>query len=61
DYIILVGQQRGEMMEEALIAKGYPPKCYYIAANLRDARIRLSQIVHKGDIVLYENDLPDLY
>ncbi len=62
DYIILVGQQRGKMLEEALVAANFPQKRYYIAADLRDARIRLSQIVQSSeDIVLYENDLPDLY
>lgn len=61
DYIIIVGKKRGELLEPALIAHDFPQKRYYIAGDLREARIRLSQIVQPGDVVLYENDLPDMY
>ncbi|MCR4963588.1 MAG: UDP-N-acetylmuramoyl-tripeptide--D-alanyl-D-alanine ligase [Firmicutes bacterium] len=61
DYIILVGNKRGEIMEPALQAAGFPQERYYIAADLTDAHGKLAQIVQEGDVVLYENDLPDVY
>jgi hypothetical protein len=33
----------------------------YIAENLTDANAHLSTITHEGSIILFENDLPDVY
>ncbi len=61
DYIIFVGNTRGRMMEAALKEVNFPQQRYYIAANFSDAQTKLAQIVQENDVVLYENDLPDLY
>ncbi len=59
DYIILVGQQQTRPIQEALQTAGY--ESYYAAKNLTDANQHLWTMVQSGDVVLYENDLPDTY
>ncbi|MEG1500386.1 MAG: UDP-N-acetylmuramoyl-tripeptide--D-alanyl-D-alanine ligase [Clostridiales bacterium] len=61
DYIILVGENHSLPLQEGLKEAAYPQERYYVAADLADARRKLQQIVKIGDIVLFENDLPDTY
>lgn len=61
DHIILVGAKRAAPIREGLLEAGFPETDIYIAANLKDGQQHLDAMVKTGDVVLYENDLPDNY
>jgi UDP-N-acetylmuramoyl-tripeptide--D-alanyl-D-alanine ligase len=59
DYVILVGRQQSLPLQDGLRSLNFDR--YYVAQNLQDANQHLRTIVEAGDVVLYENDLPDTY
>ena len=61
DYIILVGERQTTPIQEGLKAANYPEERRYVAKNLTGATRHLWTFVKPGDIVMYENDLPDTY
>ncbi len=61
DYIILVGESRSKPLLEGIEQTSFNKDNLYIAKNLTDANAHLSTITKKGDIILFENDLPDVY
>ncbi|OJJ16429.1 hypothetical protein BKI52_34655 [marine bacterium AO1-C] len=61
DYAILVGPKQTLPIQEGLKNKNYPEDRLYVARNLTDANQHLMQIAKAGDVVLYENDLPDTF
>lgn len=61
DYVILVGPKQTEAIQEGVRKTGYPEEKLYVARNLEDANAHLRPLLKAGDIVLYENDLPDTY
>lgn len=61
DYIILVGEKQTAPIQEGLQSRNYSPSNYYIAKDFSDARQHLQTIAQTGDVVLFENDLPDTY
>lgn len=61
DYVILVGPQRTVPIQAGLVEAGYPPRMVYVAADLKEAQGHLHTLLRHGDVVLYENDLPDTY
>lgn len=61
DYAILVGPKQTLPIQEGLKNKNYPENRMYVARNLTDANQHLMQIAKAGDVVLYENDLPDTF
>jgi UDP-N-acetylmuramoyl-tripeptide--D-alanyl-D-alanine ligase len=61
DYVILVGPKQTEAIQEGLRESGYPDDQLYVARNLEDANGHLRPLLKAGDVVLYENDLPDTY
>lgn len=61
DHVILVGAKRAVPIREGLLEAGYPEDKIYIAADLKDGQKHLSSMLQAGDVVLYENDLPDTY
>lgn len=61
DYVILVGKRRAEPILEGLREKGFPSSKVEVVSNLEEAKARLSGILRAGDVVLFENDLPDNY
>ncbi len=58
DVAILVGKKRTEKIAEGL--SGFAGKIYTVA-NLNEATAILNEISVTGDVVLFENDLPDNY
>jgi UDP-N-acetylmuramoyl-tripeptide--D-alanyl-D-alanine ligase len=48
-----------EAIMQGIIEGGEDTDRYYLADSLNQAHIRLAQILKAGDVVLYENDLPD--
>lgn len=61
DHVILVGAKRAVPIREGLLEAGYPEDKIYIAADLKDGQRHLSSLLQAGDVLLYENDLPDTY
>ena len=61
DLVILVGPARTLPILEGLKTEDYPEDKIYIAKNLNDAQQQLAIRLSPGDVVLFENDLPDNY
>lgn len=61
DLAVIVGEVNGEAIHAGLRDASYPEDQIVRAKNLYDARERLAAWLRPGDVVLYENDLPDQY
>jgi len=61
DYVILVGKKQTAAIQKELIAQNYPTDKLFIAKDFTEAKQHLDQMLRAGDIVLFENDLPDDY
>lgn len=61
DLVFLIGPKRTRSIYEGLVSKGFDPKNIRVFKNLREAQTHLDSIIAPGDVVLYENDLPDQY
>jgi UDP-N-acetylmuramoyl-tripeptide--D-alanyl-D-alanine ligase len=61
DRVVLVGKEQTEALQAGLQEADYPADCIEIADSLFDAQDFLKQYLAAGDVVLYENDLPDQY
>lgn len=61
DTAILVGPKHTAPIREGLLAKGFPENAIYTVKSLEEATAQLHKLLHRGDTVLFENDLPDNY
>ena len=61
DKVFLIGKKRTIPIYQSLIKQGYSTKAIKIYESLAEAQKILNTIISPGDIVLYENDLPDIY
>lgn len=61
DYAIVVNATNREAIARGLADEEFPGDKIFLADNFNEASARLSQIVRAGDVVLYENDLPDSF
>ena len=61
DLVILVGPKRTIPILEGLKAAQYPNQQIIVALNLEEVKQHLATQVQAGDVVLFENDLPDNY
>lgn len=61
DLILLVGRRRTAGIAEGALAAGYPADRLHVVGSLAEATAKLGQLVRPGDVVLFENDLPDQY
>lgn len=61
DYAILVGGKRTVPIAEGIRSTGFDENKIFTAANLDEATLQLGKIIRPGDVVLFENDLPDNY
>ena len=61
DIVILVGAKHTAPIAEGLRAMDYPEEKLYIVASFTEAQERMKELLIAGDVVLYENDLPDNY
>ena len=59
DYAIVVNATNREAIREGIDEGGLETSRYYLADSLNQAHAHLTQILKAGDVVLYENDLPD--
>lgn len=61
DYTILVGKKRTEPIKRGLEESGYNMDRVIVVNSLNEATASLANITRAGDVVLFENDLPDTY
>lgn len=61
DKIIVVGQYNKDAISEGLVEGGASEEKIIFAATFNDAQQILAKILKRGDIILYENDLPDTF
>ena len=61
DLVILVGPTRTIPILDGLKATAYPNQQIIVALNLDEVKQHLATRVQSGDVVLFENDLPDNY
>ena len=59
DYAIVVNATNREAIKGGIDEGGMPQGSYFLADSLTHAHAHLAQILRAGDVVLYENDLPD--
>lgn len=59
DYAIIVNATNREAIKAGIDEAGLAKKRYFLADSLNHAHAHLAQILCPGDVVLYENDLPD--
>lgn len=61
DIVIVVGKHNAETIINGLIDGGMDKKNIIFAKNLKKGNEELNAILSDGDVVLFENDLPDNY
>lgn len=61
DYVVLVGPEQTRPIREGLAQRDFPADRILIARHADEVADRLAAIVRPGDILLFENRLPDTY
>ncbi len=61
DYVVLVGPDQTRPIRQGLLERGCPADKVLTARQAQDVTDLLAGIVRPGDILLYENRLPDTY
>jgi UDP-N-acetylmuramoyl-tripeptide--D-alanyl-D-alanine ligase len=61
DLVMLVGDEQTAPIQEGLSAAQYPSERVKVFGSLSEAQDFLKRHLGPGDVVLYENDLPDQY
>jgi UDP-N-acetylmuramoyl-tripeptide--D-alanyl-D-alanine ligase len=61
DVAILVGRARTAPIREGLAAGGMDPASVHVVGDIGEATALLGRLTRAGDVVLFENDLPDTY
>ncbi len=61
DIALLIGKNRTAPIYEGLIRGGFDSNNIVVLNNLEEATAHLATLTRVGDVVLFENDLPDSY
>ena len=61
DLIVLVGPEQTAPIRAGLEDGGFSPDALHVVADAGEAQALLARTTRRGDVVLFENDLPDLY
>ena len=61
DVVIIIGKHNAEMLINGLYEGGKTSENIIFAKNLGKGNEKLNEIIKEGDVVLFENDLPDTY
>jgi hypothetical protein len=61
DIAILVGQNHTKPIQEGLKEAGFDDMSIYVVSSLDEATAKLAKLTKAGDVILFENDLPDSY
>lgn len=61
DFVIVIGKHNAEMIINGLIDGGMPRENIKFAKSFNKGNDMLNEMMTEGDVVLFENDLPDNY
>lgn len=61
DGVILVGRSGSLHIREGLLNKDYPKEKIFMVKNLSEAKELFPSLLKPNDVVLFENDLPDIF
>lgn len=61
DLVYLVGPKHTRPIYDGLQAAGFDMQQVFVCDSLEEASAQMGQILRAGDVVLFENDLPDNY
>jgi len=61
DYAILVGPKHTQPIKNGMVEAGFDEEHIFTVSNLTEATSELRKLGRPGDVVLFENDLPDNY
>ena len=61
DLAVLVGSYNSYRIRDGMLKAGFSLDSIYIAKDLDDAKAYLKKNARAGDVVLFENDLPDKF
>lgn len=61
DYVVLVGQEQTRPIHQGLVERGFPADRVLVARQAHEVVDLLAGVVRPGDVLLYENRLPDTY
>ncbi len=61
DHVILVGPQRTRPIDRGLRAAGFSAEAITVVRDIAEVTTVLGRFTRAGDVVLFENDLPDMY
>ncbi|MDD5370944.1 MAG: UDP-N-acetylmuramoyl-tripeptide--D-alanyl-D-alanine ligase, partial [Anaerolineaceae bacterium] len=62
DLIFLIGvPDRVNQILRGIREAGFNPEHVFCFPRLNDARVKMREVLQPGDVVLFENDLPDIY
>ncbi|MDP3387297.1 MAG: UDP-N-acetylmuramoyl-tripeptide--D-alanyl-D-alanine ligase [Eubacteriales bacterium] len=61
DIAILVGEVKTKAIKDGLVEAGFIRENIIIVKSLKESENVLRTLLKKGDVVLFENDLPDTY
>ncbi len=61
ETVVLVGPKQTEPIQKGLANKEYPQDQIHIVRTMTEVQALLGQLLVPGDVVLFENDLPDSY
>lgn len=61
DVVIIIGKHNAEMLINGLIDGGMERENIKFAKSLKKGNDELNGIIREGDVILFENDLPDNY
>ncbi len=61
DVAFLVGRKHTQPIVDGLMSQGFPQEHIHVVSSLEESTKLLHAMMKAGDVVLYENDLPDNY
>ncbi len=61
DIVILVGKKRSEPIVDGLKKAKFNEDNIFVVKDLNEATSKLAELAKSGDVILFENDLPDNY
>jgi UDP-N-acetylmuramoyl-tripeptide--D-alanyl-D-alanine ligase len=61
DLVILIGPNRTEAIRKGILSTGYSENKVKVAGSLFKANDIMKEYASAGDVILYENDLPDTF
>ncbi len=60
DIVILVGMEQSKSIKDGIVSKGFDEKNLFVVPSLKEAERIMGKVISIGDVVLFENDLPDV-